>query len=50
MRGCLEILFKFCITIFIIGFVVYYISLSLQERDDNQRILNELNNKVEEIN
>ena len=47
MRGCLEFLFKFCITIFIIGFVIYYLSLPLQERDDNRRIQNELNDKVE---
>ncbi len=47
MTGCWEFLWKFCISIFIIGQVIYYLSLPLQERDDNQRIQNELNNKVE---
>ena len=47
MRGCLEFLFKFCITIFIIVFVIYHISVWSKDRDDNYRIQKELNNKVE---
>ena len=47
MRGCWEFLWKFCISIFIIGYVIYYLSVPLQERDDNRRIQSELNGKVE---
>ena len=47
MRGCWEFLWKFCISIFIIGHVIYYLSLPLQERDDKLRIQSELNGKVE---
>ena len=47
MTGCLEFLFKFWMSIFIIGYVIYYLSLPLQERDDNRRIQSELNGKVE---
>ena len=46
MRGCLEFLFKFCITIFIIVFVIYHISVYAKDRDDRYRIQKELNNKV----
>ena len=46
MRGCMEFLFKFCITIFIIVFVIYHISVYTKDRDDRYRIQKELNNKV----
>ena len=47
MRGCWEFLRKWSIIIWISGFAIYYLSLPLQERDDNRRIESELNGKVE---
>ena len=49
MRGCWEFLFKFCITIFIIVFVIYNICVALKDRDDKLRIQNELTNKIKVI-
>ena len=50
MRGCLDFLFKFCITIFIIVFVIYHISVYTKNRDDSYRMQKKLNDKVEEVN